>query len=196
MRAGFITISVGFFLSSFFLNIEGIRILPPFIGFLVMTCGLSKARNYYSSAFAKISETVLIVNSIVSAIGSLVSLSRYAPDTLLENILPALPYIYAISCILCAAEISLLMIHTVSFFDRYSPDNRFWKPACYSVSAVYSAFKIMEASSELSLIAGFPSFMAYAEIVVFAVLLILIIAAAISSHSILEADMTDKGPSK
>ncbi|MBP5237078.1 MAG: hypothetical protein J6128_06130 [Clostridia bacterium] len=191
MRAGFITISVGFFLSTFSLNIEGIRILPPFIGLLIMICGLSKIRNYYSSLSAKASEILLIVNSIVSAAGSLVSLSKYAPDTLLESILPALPYVFAVSCILCAAEITLLMIHTVSFFERYRPENRLWKPVCYTVSAVYSAFKILEAAAELSLIAGFPPIMAYSDLFICVMVLVLLVLAAYSGHSAIEGDTAD-----
>ena len=190
--AGYVLISVGFFLSSFFLNLEGLRVLPPFIGFLIMVCGLSKIRNFHSTVFAKVSQIILIINSVISAAGSFISLSRYAQDTLLEWLLPVLPWIFAVSCILCAAQISMLMIHTSSYFERYLPEKRLWKPVCYAVSAIYSAFKIIEAAREASIAGNLPALFDYLILLSCALLFVILIISAFSNHSALDAEQTDK----
>ena len=59
MKAGYIISAIGFFLSSFYFNVSGIRILPPFIGLLIFVLGLSKIRNFYSSSSSRVASITL-----------------------------------------------------------------------------------------------------------------------------------------
>lgn len=183
MKAGFLITAVGFFLSSFCFNVGGIRILPPFIGLFIMILGLSKTRNFYSSAYSRAASSVYKINAVLSLFGSIVSLSKYTEESPLGPILPALPFIYALSAVLCAVGIVLLFVQMAEYFIKYSTGAPMWKSVRIIIPALYSASQFFVAAYEVTSFSALSNIVFFSTVGVNLLLTLFLVIAAFSDHS-------------
>ncbi len=183
MKAGFLIKAIGFFLSSFCFNVGGFRILPPFIGLFIMVLGISKTRNFYSSDRSRAASSVYKINAVLSLFGSFVSLSKFTDESPLGSVLPALPFIYALSAVMCAVGVVFLFVQMAEYFVKYSTCAVMWKAVRVVIPALYSASQILVAVYEIT------SFSALSDIVFFStvganlLLTLFLVIAAFSDHS-------------
>ncbi|MBR5452596.1 MAG: hypothetical protein IKV54_00815 [Clostridia bacterium] len=194
MKAGYIISAIGFFLSSFYFNVSGIRILPPFIGLLIFILGISKIRNFYSSSSSRAASVTLKINALVSCLGSVISLSRYSAETPLAFLLPALPYIYALSNILSAVCILFFFIQASEYFAKYSTLASMWKAVRVVVPTVYAVCRLIYAVGEIVPMGNYFSFISVVGPSVDLLVLVFMLIAAYSDHTAVakEEAHTDK----
>jgi len=194
MKAGYIISAIGFFLSSFYFNVSGIRILPPFIGLLIFVLGLSKIRNFYSSSSSRVASITLKINALVSCLGGVVSLSKYSADTPLAGILPLLPYIYILSNILSVVCILFFFIQASEYFSKYSTLAPMWKSVRVVVPTVYAVCRLIYAVGDIIPMGNYFSFISVACPFVDLFVITFMLIAAYSDHTAVakEESRTDK----
>ena len=189
MKAGFLITAVGFFLSSFCFNVGGFRILPPFIGLFIMVLGLSKTRNFYSSAYSRVASSVYKINAILSLFGSTVSLSKYTDESPLGPVLVALPFIYTLSAVLCAVGIVFLFIQMSEYFVKYSTCAVMWKTARIVIPALYSASQLLVAAYEITQNTAMSNVVFFSTVGVNLLLTLFLVVAAFSDHSAVKKEI-------
>lgn len=194
MDAGYTISAVGFFLSSFYFNVGGVKILPPFIGLLIFMLGISKMRNFYSSGSSKILSISVKINVLVSCLGSAISLSKISSDTPLAALLPALPYIYILSNILSAICILFFFIQASEYFEKYSINAGMWKAVRIVVPAVYIICRLIYSVGEFIPTVNNFSFITVIGTFIDLLVTVFMFIAAYSDHSAVakETSYSDK----
>lgn len=183
MKAGFLITAVGFFLSSFCFNLGGLRILPPFIGLFIMVLGISKTRNFYSSACSRAASSVYKINAVISLFGSFVSLSKFTEESPLGSVLPMLPFIYALSAVACAVGVVFLFVQMSEYFTKYSTCAQMWKAVRIVIPVLYSASQILVAAYEITSFPALSNIVFFSTVGVNLLLTLFLIVAAFLDHS-------------
>ena len=148
-----------------------------------MILGISKTRNFYSSGFSRAASGVYIINAVLSLFGSFVSLSKYTDESPLGFVLPALPFIYALSAIACAVGIVFLFVQMSEYFTKYSTCAPMWKTVRIIIPAIYSASQIFVAVYEVTSFSVLSNIVFFSTVGANLLLTLFLLIAAFSDHS-------------